>query len=119
MQPARVVAEIRAAARRFVSPTIACLGLSSGSEDDLLHSPAMRVASIIAREGLGQLVVVDPALSASPIPGVPLVGLDEALRRADIVVVLNEDPSFAAAPRELYARPSVIDTLGVLARPSA
>ena len=119
MQPARVVAEIRAAARRFVSPTIACLGLSSGSEDDLLHSPAMRVASIVAREGLGQLLAVDPALSASPIPGVPLVGLDEALRRADIVVVLSEDPSFATAPRELFARPSVIDTLGVLARPTA
>jgi len=116
MQPARVVAEIRAAARRFVSPTIACLGLTSGSDEGLLHSPAMRVASIIAREALGQLLVVDPSLPRSPIPGVPLVGLSEALQRADIVVVLSEDPSFAAAPPELFARPSVIDTLGVLAR---
>ena len=116
MQPARIVAEIRAAARRFVSPTIACLGLTSGSDGGLLHSPAMRVATLIARESLGQLVVVDPGLSASPLPGAPLVGLSEALRRADIVVVLSDDPSFAAAPRELYARPSVIDTLGVLAQ---
>lgn len=115
MQPARVVAEIRAAARRFVSPTIACLGLSNRGDDDLLHSPAMRVASLIGREQLGQMLVVDPRLEHSPLPGAPLVGLTEALRRADIVVVLSDDPSFAAAPRELYARPSVIDTLGVLA----
>jgi UDP-N-acetyl-D-mannosaminuronic acid dehydrogenase len=113
MQPARVVAEIRAAARRFVSPTIACLGLSSGGE--LRHSPAMRVASLIAREQLGTLVVVDPTLERSPLPGAPLLGLSEALRRADIVVLLSDEPSFAQAPRELYARPSVIDTLGVLA----
>ena len=36
LQPARIVAEIRAAARRFVSPTIACLGLTTGSEEGLL-----------------------------------------------------------------------------------
>lgn len=116
LQPARVVAEIRAAARRFVSPTIACLGLTTGSEEGLFHSPAMRVASLIAREQLGNLVVVDPRLTASPLPGVPLVTLEEALRRADIVVVLSEEPSFAAVPPELYARPSVIDTLGLLSR---
>lgn len=116
LQPARVVAEIRAAARRFVSPTIACLGLTTGSDEGLLHSPAMRVTSLIAREQLGNLLVVDPNLAVSPLPGVPLTTLDEALRRADIVVVLSEEPSFAAVPPELYARPSVIDTLGLLSR---
>ncbi len=116
LQPARVVAEIRAAARRFVSPTIACLGLTTGSEEGLPHSPAMRVTSLIAREQLGNVLVVDPNLTDSPLPGVPLVSLDEALRRADIVVVLSDEPSFAAVPPELYARPSVIDTLGLLSR---
>ncbi len=115
IQPARIVAEIRAAARRFVSPTIACLGLASESEDQLLHSPALRVASLIARERLGRLVVVDPRLESSPIPGAPLVSTADALRIADIVVVLSHHPSFVTAPAELFARPSVIDTLGVLA----
>ncbi len=119
IQPARIVAEIRAAARRFVSPTIACLGLASESDDQLLHSPALRVASLIAQERLGQLIVVDPRLAVSPIPGAPLVSIAKALRAADIVVVLSDHPSFAAAPRELFSRPSVIDTLGVLAQTSA
>lgn len=119
LQPARIVAEIRAAASRFVSPTIACLGLTTGSEDGLLHSPAMRVAALIASERLGQLLIVDPRLAESPLPGAPLVGLAEALRRADIVVVLSDEPSFCEVPPEMYARPSVIDTLGLLARAAA
>ncbi len=116
LQPARIAAEVRSAARRFVSPTIACLGLGSGFDGALAHSPAMRVASLIDRGQLGQLLVVDPGLNVSPVSGARLVGLTEALKQADIVVVLSDEPSFAAAPRELYARPSVIDTLGVLTR---
>lgn len=118
LQPARIVAEIRSAARRFVSPTIACLGLGSGADGSLAHSPAMRVASLIARGDFGQLLVVDPRLSVSPISGTPLVSLSQALKRADIVVVLSDEPSFAEAPRALYSRPSVIDTLGVLTHAS-
>lgn len=117
VQPARVVAEIRSAAGRFISPTIACLGLGSGPEGALSNSPAMRVASLVGRGKLGQLLVVDPRLNVSPVPGARLVGLTEALKQADIVVVLSDEPSFAAAPRELYSRASVIDTLGVLSQP--
>lgn len=118
LQPARIVAEIRSAARRFVSPTIACLGLGSGSDGSLAHSPAMRVASLIGCGELGQLLVVDPRLSVSPVPGARLVGLTQALKQADIVVVLSDEPSFSAAPRALYSRPSVIDTLGILTQAS-
>lgn len=114
LQPARIAAEVRSTARRFVSPTIACLGLGSGPDGSLAHSPAMRVASLIGRGELGQLLVVDPRVSVSPISGARLVSLTEALKQADIVVVLSEEKSFVAAPRELYSRPSVIDTLGVL-----
>ncbi len=74
----------------------------------------MRVASLIGRAQLGPMLVVDPRVNVSPVHGARLVSLDEALKQADIVVVLSDDPSFAAAPRELYSRPSVIDTLGVL-----
>ncbi|MBV1860755.1 MAG: hypothetical protein KUG77_20235 [Nannocystaceae bacterium] len=114
LQPARIAGEVRSAARRFVSPTIACLGLGSGPDGALPHSPALRVASLLSRGQLGQLLVVDPRLSVSPVPGAPLVSLTEALKQADIVVVLSDEPSFAAAPRELYSRASVIDTLGLL-----
>lgn len=114
LQPARIAAEVRSAARRFVAPTIACLGLGSSRDGSLAHSPAMRVASLIGRAQLGPMLVVDPRVNVSPVHGARLVSLDEALKQADIVVVLSDDPSFAAAPRELYSRPSVIDTLGVL-----
>lgn len=117
LQPARIAAEVRSAARRFVSPTIACLGLSPGLDGGLTHSPGMRVASLIGRGQLGRLLIVDPGLNVSPIPGARLVSLTEALKQADIVVVLSDEPSFSAAPRELYARASVIDTLGVLSQP--
>lgn len=117
IQPARVAAEVRSAARRFVSPTIACLGLGSSADGSLAHSPAMRVASLIGRAQLGPMLVVDARTNVSPIPGARLVSLTEALKHADIVVVLSDEPSFSAAPRELYSRPSVIDTLGVLTQP--
>ncbi|MGH1343625.1 MAG: hypothetical protein ACRBN8_18855 [Nannocystales bacterium] len=114
LQPARIAAEVRSAARRFVAPTIACLGVGSAADGSVTHSPAMRVASLISRGQVGQMLVVDPRLNATPIPGARLVSLTEALKSADIVVVLSDEPSFVAAPRELYSRPSVIDTMGIL-----
>lgn len=116
MQPARVVTEVRSVARRFVKPTIACLGLSYGAEGRLNQSPAVRVAEMVAREGLGEVLVVDSSVEHCPVDGAALVSLDRALRTADIVVLLTPDPAFESAPRELYARPCVIDTLGLLSR---
>ena len=61
------------------------------------------------------LQIVEPHLTTCPVEGHELVDAEEALRRADIVVVLVGHRRFSRLPRDLFMRPSVIDTVGLLA----
>ncbi len=116
-RPHRVVAQVRTVAERFKRPKIACLGLSYKPDiDDVRESPAIEVVRELAAADFGDVVAVEPHLQNSPIPGVPLVGAEEALRTADIVVVLVAHRAFARLRREWFNRPSVVDTVGLLTR---
>ena len=64
----------------------------------------------------GSVVVVEPHLAKCPIEGVPLETAEEALRTADIVVILVAHRAFGRLRRELFHRPSVVDTVGLLTR---
>jgi UDP-N-acetyl-D-mannosaminuronic acid dehydrogenase len=106
LRPARIVARVRSMARRFVAPRIAVLGLGDPS--------AHRIAAMIAAEGLGTLSLADPRLDESPVPGHDLVDADMAVRIADIVVILDANPAFRRLGTEAFARPSVLDAVGLL-----
>ncbi len=113
-RPNRVVAEIRSTAGKFREPKIACLGLSYKPDiDDLRESPALEVARMLVREDVGTLLLVEPHLEQSPIPGVELVDTELALALADIVVVLVAHSAFARIPAAAFTRPCVIDTVGL------
>src|SRR5688572_2697007 len=114
-RPEQVVSRVAAIAERFKRPRIAVLGLAyKPNIDDLRESPAMRVV-----EGLAVLdadvVVVEPHLSRSPFPEIALVEAEPALRTADIVVILVAHRAFTRLSRDLFTRPSVVDTVGLLA----
>jgi UDP-N-acetyl-D-mannosaminuronic acid dehydrogenase len=116
-RPGRVVAQVRGIAERFKNPRIACLGLSYKPDiDDIRESPALQVVEALHREGIGELAVVEPHLSRSPIAGLELVDPETALKNADIVVILVAHRAFSRLRRDWFMQPSVVDTVGLLRR---
>jgi UDP-N-acetyl-D-mannosaminuronic acid dehydrogenase len=115
-RPAKVVARVAALAERFKRPRIACLGLSyKPNIDDMRESPALEVVRQLTALD-AELLLVEPHLTQSPIEGLALVEAEPALRQADIVVILVAHRRFVRLSRELFTRPSVVDTVGLLAR---
>ncbi|OAI47789.1 UDP-N-acetyl-D-mannosaminuronic acid dehydrogenase [Planctomycetaceae bacterium SCGC AG-212-F19] len=121
-KPGHVVAKIKEQAQRFVNPQIACLGLSFKADvDDLRESPAVEIVRHLATENVGQLLAVEPHIDHLPpalngtsgIRNVRLVALEEAVRRADILVLLVNHRAFADIDRRQLEGKAVIDTRGV------
>ncbi len=120
--PLHVVNAVRKAAAGLEAPRVACLGLAYKADiDDLRMSPAVRVVEALAKEMAGErdaeVLVVEPHIEALPdelegIPGLSLVPLDEAIERADVVVLLTDHRSFKALDRARLDGKAVIDTRG-------
>ncbi len=116
-RPHQVVAQVRTLAERFKRPRIACLGVTYKPDiDDVRESPALEVVRELAQADFGEIVVVEPHLPASPVEGTTLMAAEEALRTADIVVILVAHRAFARLRRDWFNRPSVVDTVGLLSR---
>lgn len=115
-RPAQVLAQVRRLAHKLKSPTVACLGLAYKPDiDDLRESPALHIAQDLHAQGPGELLLVEPHLRQSPIAGVPLVPLAEALERADIVAILVAHREFKRLRPEDLLRVMVVDAVGLLA----
>jgi UDP-N-acetyl-D-mannosaminuronic acid dehydrogenase len=118
-KPLHVVGKVRERARRFSRPAIACLGLSFKADvDDFRESPALEIVRRLAEERTGELLVVEPHLDRLPaalsdVAGVRLLGLDEAIDRADIVLLLVDHRPFGDVDRDLLNEKVVIDTRGL------
>jgi UDP-N-acetyl-D-mannosaminuronic acid dehydrogenase len=119
-----VFGQVKARANRFRNPTIAILGLAYKPDvDDLRESPAVEIATLAADADIGELLVVEPHLSALPQAlaskdRVTLVPLEDALRRADIVAILVGHRAFRRIARKMIAEKVVIDTVGLLTQPA-
>ena len=118
-KPERVFDKVKAAAGRLRSPVIACLGLSYKADiDDLRESPALHIVEKLAKEKIGELLVVEPNVKQLPpslknAAGVKLVELREALAAADIVVLLVDHRQFKRIDRDLLKPKITIDTRGI------
>ena len=114
-KPHHVVAQVRAAAARFPRPVVACLGLAfKANVDDLRESPAVEIARALAAGGL-DVLAVEPhvrALPAALAGRVRLVGLEEALAAAEVVVLLVDHRAFGALKLADLAGKALIDTRG-------
>jgi UDP-N-acetyl-D-mannosaminuronic acid dehydrogenase len=108
-----VVERVLEKAHRFRDPVVACLGLAYKPDvDDLRESPALRIYERLqAALGADQVLAVEPNLASTA--DRPLVGLDEALARADVVVALVAHRPFRFVDPELLKTRIVIDTCGV------
>jgi len=116
-KPEWVVQRVLRHAGRFKAPIIACLGLAYKPDiDDLRESPAVRIVQSLMESGSGQVRVVEPNLPSHP--QFKLMGLEEALADADIVVLLVGHRPFKRIAPHLLSEKIIVDTCGILgARP--
>lgn len=95
---------------------IACLGLAfKPNIDDLRESPALAICSRLADDPRLEILAVEPHIDALPkeLAGrAELVGLDHALSRADVALLLVDHAQFRNAHRLVPATTHVIDTRG-------
>jgi UDP-N-acetyl-D-mannosaminuronic acid dehydrogenase len=98
-------------ARRFNNPVVSCLGLAYKADiDDLRESPALEIVRRLSRELDGELLVVEPNLDECD--EFTMVELDEALRRADVVVALVSHRQFKRVDPEFLKERVLIDACG-------
>jgi len=116
-KPGHVVAKVRERAAALKRPVIACLGLSYKKDvDDLRESPAVEIVRRLAEEKVGELLVVEPHIGRLPPEladhGLALYDFDQALERANLVLLLVDHMSFMQVDRAVLKDKFVIDTRG-------
>jgi UDP-N-acetyl-D-mannosaminuronic acid dehydrogenase len=117
-KPDFVVEKVRAKAKRIKNPVIACLGLSYKPDvDDLRESPAVRIVEQLVEAKIGKLLLVEPHVDALPKSlaksGAKLWDFDQAVKEADILLLLVAHKSFADLDRNKINDRIVIDTCGI------
>ena len=118
-KPHAVVSKIKSAAARLRQPVIACLGLSYKADiDDLRESPALHIVEQLARDNVGELLIVEPNIrrlppSLSDFAHVRSAEYQQALEAADIIAVLVDHRQFKRFDRELLNLKIVVDTRGI------
>jgi UDP-N-acetyl-D-mannosaminuronic acid dehydrogenase len=118
-KPHWVIDKVREKADRFKSPKIACLGLAfKANIDDLRESPALEITRDLAGAQVGEILAVEPYVKECPkalqgLPGLRFTTADEAIREADILLLLVDHAAFKTVDRRLLQEKIVIDTRGI------
>jgi UDP-N-acetyl-D-mannosaminuronic acid dehydrogenase len=113
-KPHHLAEQILAAAKAMDAPVIACLGLAYKADiDDLRQSPAITVVQALAEAG--EILAVEPHIQTLPpeLGDVTLSSLDEALKRADIVVLLVDHRVFKDMDKSRLDGKKVFDARGI------
>ena len=103
--------------KKISNLSIACLGLSFKSDiDDLRESPALNIARQVDLMGFKKLFLVEPNIALIP-DGfdnikAELVSLDQAIKSAEIIVLLVDHFQFKEMKIELLHGKKVVDTRG-------
>lgn len=115
-KPAYVVNQIVNAKALKENMVVACLGLSFKADiDDLRESPAVNVVKKLVELGISPLVV-EPNIKKLPSSfddSITLVNLQEAIAKADIIVVLVDHKEFKEVTLGDLNGKQFIDTRGV------
>ncbi|GAB1663286.1 UDP-glucose 6-dehydrogenase ywqF [Mannheimia haemolytica] len=96
---------------------IACLGLAFKPDiDDLRESPALKITEKLADKYVGQILAVEPNVEELPKKladkNISLISVGEALKVADVVVVLVDHKEFKKI--HFNKGQSIVDTKGIV-----
>jgi UDP-N-acetyl-D-mannosaminuronic acid dehydrogenase len=115
-KPQHVISQVKERAERFRKPVVACLGLTfKANVDDLRESPALHIAEALADLFKGDLLVCEPHIASLPksLQGKASLELaEEAIKKADIVVLLVDHKPFKKLSKRVLDQRVVIDTRG-------
>ncbi len=115
-KPHFVVERVRQRAQRLIDPVIVCLGAAYKADvDDLRESPALEIAHALNQANLGEVLVCEPFVRQ--LDGLENVAVQDALKRADIVVALVPHRQFKRIDPELLKEKILIDTCGLFNTP--
>ncbi|WP_396124306.1 UDP-N-acetyl-D-mannosamine dehydrogenase [Bacillus pseudomycoides] len=115
-----VIQKIKEETMKLSKPTIACLGLSfKANIDDLRESPALKIVeSLIEDMHKKEILVVEPYISELPATiqkeGMRLTTIDEALEKAEVIVLLVDHDQFKSINTEALENKAIIDTRGMI-----
>jgi UDP-N-acetyl-D-mannosaminuronic acid dehydrogenase len=112
------IGELNARGMTASDISIACFGLTFKPDiDDLRESPALHVAQELAKRHAGKVFVVEPNLESLPEclmdQRVLLTGLDAAIERSSILILLVGHSQFKSVSPQLTRFQKLIDTCGV------
>jgi UDP-N-acetyl-D-mannosaminuronic acid dehydrogenase len=99
--------------------SVACLGLSfKANIDDLRESPSLDIVRSLALDKSAKILVVEPYIKQLPaslgaLANVRLLGLAEAIDKADIVVLLVDHDDFRGMDANALTGKVLIDTRGM------
>lgn len=123
-KPDWVVEKVKAAVRTLSGTSsiknsevvLACLGLSFKPDiDDLRESPSLEIVQRLAHDHVGQLLIVEPHIETLP-PSLrghgELVDVQEACRRAHVIVILVNHSAFESKLLPNCTEQLVIDVCG-------
>jgi UDP-N-acetyl-D-mannosaminuronic acid dehydrogenase len=97
--------------------SVTCFGLAfKPNVDDLRESPAMAIVERLGRAFPGKVAAVEPFIRAQPPAlkdaGVPLITLEDGLRRTGAFVLLVDHAPFLRVPSERLRGRKIFDTRG-------
>ena len=118
-KPHFVLEKVRKAIAQEEAPVVACFGLTFKPDiDDLRESPALQIATAIVSEANCPVMLVEPNIKKLPqsldrFEGVSLVKKEEAVEKANIIVLLVDHKEFKEISENVFDDKQLIDTKGV------
>jgi len=115
-----VVEQVLEVLKDIENPVIACLGLAyKANIDDLRESPALEIVTELARLDTGALLISEPNIRTLPPsivnnPKIQLINAEDAIRDADLVLVLVDHDIYKTIAQRLLGNKAIIDTKNIL-----